>query len=1082
MLQWGPVNDNNTPESPLHVRSLAKAVVVVPDGGAAPHLAMAVPAAANLADGERTRLSEQKRVPVTDRPPPTKRHRLRLPRPNSAELARKMDAFVRPEGRVPDELIPGRTHGSRSSRHLPLTREKAQAQRREVVTLSTWFEKKLAMANDIKDDGDRDKFIASVLETALSDLIRQVTAHTSERGTLLADLCTQERRVRQRIMDRAMRQELDSARTEYRARLLAISSQQQADAAVLADERLRIWQECEELRGHLVQREQMLSTMQTQMEEEVSKRDDALKVQQRAARQMEVALEDLSVKLADLMDGRTAMQRALQAANETIAQRDLDLKFAREWQAKVDAKPTPGSRKLSRLQSIKVQDLPTVPDEEGAQAAIESILRPGVDIETAASAAIRIQRLVRGNLSRRKTEQGSEAMAQSTKAPEPAAAAETGEVPEPLRRLFQCAPEVHASHFRQEIPRAKLLKWTNQVMLVKGDYDWHYARRGLVPLSFPEVVYDYYLSQHSLRDSAELDLMDLAYNLNRYRADSARIRMFLRFVSGPAPQRVVDAALTVHEALRLYAAGPFDCIVDNCQGVCWVDVDTVCDVVSRLLHQFDSEALDGLQRNLRARSKVLSVARSFTSPTTTAYKGTDQFMDLDDCIEIIWDALRAEDDRLSSELQAALHQHAVKYVDGRSDVVLTLNDFEVVIHQIDINVTDLHILQMYREAGNAARGRPITIADLRVAARSLGILPIPLDVSEFPRLMAYRIQRGDDIVMKHRHEPSQDAVGRADSVSDAGSSERSSRKGKDGAEDVALMQKKLAAMREKVVDTGNAWKAKLERMQEKYDLVASKLRQEYEAKLDTLAEQEKTATEEHIAALVATHNAKLQLCFEKFEQKRSLMEKAADDLKQKLREVQSEFRKMANEWSSEKEHLYAAIDSLTTKLSSEVDNAAAMTRVVRARTADALGTLAKSTDVMSRQLHQATLAMERSRMSEEDMRTRMVAQAVRLANEATLLRRGKQGTTLTSIRDQATTTPTTTTTTRLPGRSRQGSQPQTPMMSRMSSLVSSVPPISSVEFDGGAAGSSDVPSRSQSRRISIDSDNVAGGAQPPVNE
>lgn len=59
---------------------------------------------------------------------------------------------------------------------------------------------------------------------------------------------------------------------------------------------------------------------------------------------------------------------------------------------------------------------------------------------------------------------------------------------------------MHASHFRQEIPRAKLLKWTNQVMLVKGDYDWHYARRGLVPLSFPEVVYDYYLSQHSLRD------------------------------------------------------------------------------------------------------------------------------------------------------------------------------------------------------------------------------------------------------------------------------------------------------------------------------------------------------------------------------------------------------------------------------------------------------------------------------------------------------------------------------------------------------------------------------------------------------
>lgn len=193
--------------------------------------------------------------------------------------------------------------------------------------------------------------------------------------------------------------------------------------------------------------------------------------------------------------------------------------------------------------------------------------------------------------------------------------------------------------------------------------------------------------------------MDLAHNLSLYRSDSARARLFGRFLADDTC-RATDAALVVHEALRLHAGGPLDAAVDNAQGVCWINVDDAVGIVGKMLRGVAPGDLAAAQGKIRSRAKTLSAARRFTGASRATYNGTDRFMDLDDCVEVVFDLLRQEDDRLTTHLASSYADKLAEERGGSSanDERPTLHDLEAMVRVVDESAADdqFRLLGIYR--------------------------------------------------------------------------------------------------------------------------------------------------------------------------------------------------------------------------------------------------------------------------------------------------------------------------------------------------------------------------------------------------
>jgi hypothetical protein len=97
------------------------------------------------------------------------------------------------------------------------------------------------------------------------------------------------------------------------------------------------------------------------------------------------------------------------------------------------------------------------------------------------------------------------------------------------------------------------------------------------------------------------------------------------FLDTGTPERVVDYAIALIEALKVYARGPFKSPNDNSQGICWVDVASTCELVDSMLAQFGKVATERIKRRLTSRSRTRSIARHVVGMGHENYQGTDQY-------------------------------------------------------------------------------------------------------------------------------------------------------------------------------------------------------------------------------------------------------------------------------------------------------------------------------------------------------------------------------------------------------------------------------------------------------------------------
>lgn len=92
------------------------------------------------------------------------------------------------------------------------------------------------------------------------------------------------------------------------------------------------------------------------------------------------------------------------------------------------------------------------------------------------------------------------------------------------------------------------------------------------------------------------------------------------------PERIIDYAIMFMEALGVYASGPLKAAIDNSQGICWVDVASVCQIVELTLGKFDESTRDKVLRRMRSRSCTQSIARKVAGMSRQNFQGTDQYV------------------------------------------------------------------------------------------------------------------------------------------------------------------------------------------------------------------------------------------------------------------------------------------------------------------------------------------------------------------------------------------------------------------------------------------------------------------------
>lgn len=203
-----------------------------------------------------------------------------------------------------------------------------------------------------------------------------------------------------------------------------------------------------------------------------------------------------------------------------------------------------------------------------------------------------------------------------------------------------------AQHFPRMFARSHLLKWISRLYEEKRLNDLYTEKHSHLlghKKEFADFLYDWYLQRHGSRDSAEMDLMDLFASIERHLNSSGRIAMFHRFLNcdfkhrtlKPGEEYNVDGvteregedewALDEHlkhigrkheffaETLRcklsmqggrslssrvfdfyirfwhvaqLYGIGPFQTVSDDNEGKCWVDVTSMCEIVSHVFVNF----------------------------------------------------------------------------------------------------------------------------------------------------------------------------------------------------------------------------------------------------------------------------------------------------------------------------------------------------------------------------------------------------------------------------------------------------------------------------------------------------------------